>query len=323
MMSLAWPWVFVLLPLPLITRWLPVSKQPVSALYMPTLIQGADKDRQSVSVSSWLVLLLLWLMLLIAASRPQWLGEPMSVKAQAREMMFAVDLSGSMKEQDMLLSDQPVNRLTMIKSVLTGFIQRREGDRLGLILFADDAYLQTPMTEDHNTLSQMLNEAVIGLVGEKTAIGDAIGLATKRFSLKDTSNRVLILLTDGQNTAGKLTPEEATELAQARDITIYTIGVGADEMLVNSIFGTRRVNPSVDLDEEMLTRIAQKTGGQYFRARDTRALQQIYQLLDQLQPVNQQNLELRPRNELFYWPLALVFLGSLLRVVRPVRRAGI
>ena len=322
MMSLAWPWLFVLLPLPLVARWLPKGQHAVSALYMPTLLQVGDKNSQSVSLTSWIFLSVLWLLLLLAAARPQWLGDPVSVKAQAREMMFAVDLSGSMKEQDMILKDQPVNRLQMIKAVLTDFIERRKGDRLGLILFGDDAYLQTPMTEDQNTLSQMLNESVIGLVGDKTAIGDAIGLAAKRFSLKETSNRVLILLTDGQNTAGKLTPEEATELAMARDITIYTIGVGADEMLVNSIFGVRRVNPSADLDEPLLTQIAAKTGGQYFRARDTESLQQIYQLLDQLQPVNQQSLELRPKQELFFWPLALVFLGSIMKMAWPIRRAS-
>jgi Ca-activated chloride channel family protein len=200
----------------------------------------------------------------------------------------------------------------MLKIVLGNFIERRVGDRLGLILFADDAYMQTPMTFDRKTVKQMLDESVLGLVGRKTAIGDAIALAVKRFDAKQKSNKVLLLLTDGQNTAGKVSPEQALELAIAKDITIYSIGIGADVMLQKSLFGTRRVNPSSELDEQTLTKLAEQTGGKYFRAKDSQGMSQIYNLLDQLEPVEQEQQQMRPLTALFYWPLAFALVLSTL-----------
>jgi len=220
-------------------------------------------------------------------------------------MMIAVDLSGSMQVEDMALNGDTVNRLDMLKVLLGDFIERRTGDRLGLILFGDDAYMQTPMTFDRKTVQQMLDETVLGLVGKKTAIGDAIALAVKRFDAKKESNRVLLLLTDGQNTAGKISPEQALELAIAKNITIYTIGIGADVMLQRSLFGTRKVNPSSELDEKSLQNIATKTGGKYFRARNSEGMAEIYQLLDQLEPVEQEQQQMRPLSALFYWPLSV------------------
>jgi Ca-activated chloride channel family protein len=164
--------------------------------------------------------------------------------------------------------------------------------------------MQTPMTFDRQTVQKMLNESVLGLVGKKTAIGDAIGLAAKRFELKKETNRVLLLLTDGQNTAGKITPEQALELAVAKNITIYTIGIGADVMIERSFFGARKINPSSELDEKSLKNIAEQTGGQYFRARDSQEMAKIYQLLDQLEPIDQDQQQMRPLTALFYWPLA-------------------
>jgi len=226
--------------------------------------------------------------------------------------MLAVDLSGSMKMDDMQVNGRQVHRLDMIKHVLGSFIERRTGDRLGLILFADTAYLQAPLTYDRKTVQQLLNESVIGLVGEQTAIGDAIGLAVKRFEQKKESNRVLILLTDGQNTAGNISPQQALELATNHDVTIYTIGVGADEMLVNSLFGTRRVNPSQELDENMLTQLAESTGGLYFRARDVQSLEQIYATLDKLEPIARENRQMRPLQALYFYPLAIALFLSVL-----------
>ena len=225
-------------------------------------------------------------------------------------MIVAVDLSASMNEEDMKIQGQTVNRLTMLKYVLNDFIERRVGDRLGLILFADTAYVQTPLTFDRATVKQMLVEAELGLVGDKTAIGDALGLAAKRFNDKGESNRILILLTDGQNTAGNITPNEALEIAKQTGIKVYTIGIGADEMLVRSFFGTRKVNPSADLDENLLTKIAKETGGQYFRARNTSELATIYDLLDKLEPVEDDPIQLRPQQALFYWPLGFALLLS-------------
>ena len=258
-----------------------------------------------------------WLALLTAVARPEWLGEPVDLPASARDLMLAVDLSRSMQERDFDLSGQRVDRLTATKAVASEFIARRKGDRLGLVLFGEQAYLQTPLTFDHETLGQLLDEAAIGLAGQATAIGDAIGLAVKRLREQPADSRVLVLMTDGANTAGEVDPRQAAELAAREGLTIYTIGIGADSVLVRDIFGTRRVNPSRDLDEAMLESIAATTGGRYFRARDTRELRQIYALLDELEPLERDGQRFRPRRDIFEWPLALGLLcGSLVLLGR-------
>lgn len=318
MFEFAWWWALFALPLPFIVRLLsPKTQQTDVALRVPNLINNLPQSKSPKAAKrGWLILAtIMWICLVLAAARPQWLGEPVNVPNEGREMMLAVDLSGSMKIEDMMVNGRQVNRLTMIKSVLYDFIQRRVGDRLGLILFADTAYLQAPLTYDRETVATLLDEAVIGLVGEQTAIGDAIGLAVKRFEQKAESNRVLILLTDGQNTAGNITPQQAKELAVDAQVTVYTIGVGADAMTVSSFFGSRQVNPSQELDETMLTDIAKATGGQYFRARNAAELNNIYAMLDQLQPIEGEARKMRPLTALFYYPLALALLLSALPVI--------
>jgi Ca-activated chloride channel homolog len=314
MISLQWPWLLLCLPLPLLIYWLPARKnnRNTVALKMPMLLQGvgtsATANKQTKTPI--IILALIWLLLVLAASRPQWLGEPVSIPNESREMMIAVDLSGSMQIEDMAINGNTINRLDMLKVVLGDFIKRRSGDRLGLILFADDAYMQTPMTFDRSTVKQMLDEAVLGLVGQKTAIGDAIALAVKRFDQKQQSNKVLLLLTDGQNTAGKISPEQALELAVAKQVTIYTIGIGADVMYERSLFGMRKIDPSSELDEQMLRKIAEQSHGQYFRAKDSEGMSKIYQQLDQLEPVQQEQQQMRPLTALFYWPLAIALLTA-------------
>ena len=312
MMSFAWPWLLTLLPLPVMIYFLPAKKSAnqQSALIMPSLINVASSvtSEQQKRKMPIIVLSICWSLLVIAISRPQWLGEAIDIPSEGREMMIAVDLSGSMEIEDMSLNGRNVNRLQMLKVVLGDFIERRVSDRLGLILFADDAYMQTPMTFDKKTVKQMLDESELNLVGRKTAIGDAIALAVKRFDAKKDSNKVLLLLTDGQNTAGKITPEQALELAIAKNITIYTIGIGADSMLQQSLWGSQRINPSSDLDEQSLANIADKTGGQYFRARDSQSMNDIYTLLDKLEPIKQEQQQMRPLSALYYWPLSLASL---------------
>jgi len=309
-------WALIALPLPLLIYWLPAKKQVQAApLKMPTIIKGVqtqDFSPEKKKKTSLLILSLVWLLVVLASTQPQWLGEAVNVPTEGREMMIAVDLSGSMQVEDMSLNGRRVNRLDMLKVLLGEFIERRSGDRLGLILFGDDAYMQTPMTFDRKTVQQMLDETVLGLVGKQTAIGDAIALAVKRFDEKKDSNRVLLLLTDGQNTAGKITPDQALELAVAKDITIYSIGIGADVMIQNSLFGARRVNPSSELDEESLQRLADETGGYYFRARASEDMSKIYKLLDDLEPVEQEQQQMRPLTALFYWPLGLALLIALI-----------
>lgn len=311
-------WVLIALPLPFLVYWLPSKKQVQAApLKMPTLHKGIHTTEYAPQkkTSSLVILSIVWSLLILACTQPQWLGEAVNVPTEGREMMIAVDLSGSMQVEDMNLNGRSVNRLDMLKVLLGEFIERRSGDRLGLILFGDDAYMQTPMTFDRKTVQQMLDETVLGLVGKQTAIGDAIALAVKRFDEKKDSNRVLLLLTDGQNTAGKITPEQALELAIAKDITIYSIGIGADVMVQNSLFGARRVNPSSELDEESLQQLADKTGGKYYRARASEDMSQIYQLLDNLEPVEQEQQQMRPLTALFYWPLGLALLLSFVSLL--------
>lgn len=323
MFEFAWWWALFALPLPLLFYMMPpVEQRQGAALRVPVLTQGLSQPTTSSGGRSWnkLLAVLIWILLVTAAARPQWLGEPVSIPAEGRDLMLAVDLSGSMKIDDMVVNGRQVDRLVMIKSVLADFIQRRVGDRLGLILFADTAYLQAPLTYDRETVKTLLGESVIGLVGEQTAIGDAIGLAIKRFQTREDSNRVLILLTDGQNTAGNISPAQANELAINNDVTIYTIGVGADRMVVQSFFGRRQVNPSQELDEDMLEEIAESTGGRYFRARDTESLEQIYATLDQLEPVERDSRQMRPLQALFHYPLAGALLLSLLIALQPVMR---
>ncbi|WP_018984496.1 vWA domain-containing protein [Salinimonas chungwhensis] len=314
MFEFAWWWALLLFPLPLLVRALPAQTQsPKAALRVPqglSAVTGSPPgivNRRPVHILLWVI----WLLCVLAAARPQWLGEPVSIPNEGRELMLAVDLSGSMKVGDMEINGQQVNRLTMTKAVLSDFIERRVSDRLGLILFADTAYLQAPLTFDRNTVAQLLNEAVIGLVGERTAIGDAIGLAVKRLDAREESNKVLVLLTDGQNTAGNITPAQAKELAVANEITIYTIGVGAESMVVDNFFGSRQVNPSQELDEEMLAGIASATGGQYFRARNRGELEKIYERLDELEPIKGDSQKMRPLSALYFYPLAAALLLSM------------
>ena len=310
MIHFEWPWLLAALPLPLLIRWLVPANVPVeqAALKVPFLDDFSDGETRAVSKDQqwplWLAAIA-WLLLVIACTRPQWLGEPIEQAVSGRDLMLAVDLSGSMEEQDFFINKQPVDRLTAAKMVASDFINRRVGDRVGLILFGSQAYLQTPLTFDRKTVMTLLNESALGLAGENTAIGDAIGLAVKRLKNQQANSRVLVLMTDGANTAGEVSPLKAAELAVANKLKIYTIGIGADEMIVRSFFGNRKINPSVDLDENTLRKIAESTGGDYYRARNTDELNYIYMRLDELEPVEKDKQYFRPRNELYYWPLSL------------------
>ena len=323
MIHFAWPWLFLALPLPWVIRRFAPAAHTVeqAALKVPFLDDFSIAQSQQVTQSNkpwalWLAIFA-WCLLVLACMRPQWLGEPIEQGVSGRDLMLAVDLSGSMEERDFIVNGQAVDRLTATKAVATEFLERRIGDRLGLILFGTNAYLQTPLTFDRKTVATLLNEAFITLAGESTAIGDAIGLAVKRLQSQKAGSRVLILLTDGANTAGKVSPLKAAELAAQYQLKIYTIGIGADEMTVRSFFGSRKVNPSRDLDEKTLTAIAEKTGGRYFRAKNTQELQKIYQLLDELEPVEKDTQFFRPRTELFFWPLACsLILASLISLMR-------
>jgi Ca-activated chloride channel family protein len=318
MIEFACLWAFLLLPLPYLVHKLfpPALAAEEAALWVPSLQPFAD-NRHQRSRRRWpwwllVPLLLCWILLVTATAQPQWLGEPLELPVSGRDLVLAVDLSGSMKTADFDLEGETVDRLTALKSVAVEFIRKRQGDRLGLILFADQAYVQTPLTFDRQTVEKLLGEAVLGLAGEKTAIGDAIGLAVKRLQSAQSNERILILLTDGANTAGQITPLKAAEIAASKGLKIYTIGIGADEMTVGSFFFKRTVNPSADLDEKSLRAIAEQTGGRYFRARDTAELEQIYAMLDELEPVEKEQEVFRPITALFHWPLGIALLVALI-----------
>ncbi|MDQ6995136.1 MAG: VWA domain-containing protein [Mariprofundaceae bacterium] len=320
------PWVLVLLPLPwLVYRFAkPINTTPQSGIYVPFAddlrLAAQSQGITKPASKRWLIIATLaWILLLLAAARPQWLGDAVEVSRSGRDVMLAVDLSGSMNIQDFKQHGRPVDRLTMTKQVAGDFIKRRVGDRIGLILFGTQAYLQAPLTFDRTTVHQLLQESVIGLAGKKTAIGDAIALAVKRLKDdKDVNKLVLVLLTDGVNTAGALSPEEGVTLAKKIGLKIHTIGIGASSIEVQSFFGTRTVNPSADLDEAMLTSIAKETGGQYFRAHNADELKHVYAVINQLEPVKGKAESYHPVQSLFMYPLALaMFLASLCVVRRP------
>lgn len=318
MLTFSWWPVFLLLPLPFVLRRLLPKHQSSAdaALKAPfyPVISAMVNTQESATHSQWRLALLslIWILTLTAASRPVWMGNPLTLPSSGRDLMLAVDVSQSMETPDFSLNGQQTDRLTAVKAVVSEFIDRREHDRIGLVLFGAQAYLQTPLTFDRATVKQLLSEALIGIAGPQTAIGDGIALALKRLREHASASRVLILLTDGANTAGKINPLQAAELAQSEGLKIYTIGVGADELFVPGPFGfgARRINPSQDLDESTLKQIAEMTQGQYFRAKDTDKLEQIYQLLDKLEPIEVDQKTVRPRKALFYWPLGLAFILS-------------
>ncbi|MCK9605492.1 MAG: VWA domain-containing protein [Methylomonas sp.] len=324
MMAFQWPWLGLILPLPFLLRWLmpAIPQTQQAALIVPFLDDFPTNQPTSAHTQQrWPLRLaaFAWIFLVIACTRPQWLGDPLELAVNGRDLMLAVDVSGSMEEKDFLINDKRYDRLTATKYVVSDFVKRRVGDRIGLILFGTQAYLHVPLTFDRQTVETLLNEAFIGITEDdpQTSIGDAIGLAVKRLQDQKNDSRVLILLTDGANTAGELSPLKAAEIAAEHHLKIYTIGIGADEILVRSLFGTRRVNPSADLDEKTLQAIADTTGGRYFRARNTEELEQIYQILDQLEPVEKDKQFFRPRAELYIWPLAIsMALAALLAVGR-------
>lgn len=233
MFEFAWPWVFALAPLPWLLRLvLPAADSGEAALKVSFLdeLESLAGRRARARLPAWrqqVRFALLWFLLLLAAARPQWVGEPLPLPASGRDLLLAVDVSGSMDYRDMRWQDDEISRLELIKKLFGDFIEDRRGDRVGLILFGSQAYLQAPLTFDRHTVRVWLDEAQIGIAGKNTAIGDAIGLAVKRLRQRPAESRVLVLITDGANTGGQIAPQIAAQLAAEQQVKIYTIGVGA------------------------------------------------------------------------------------------------
>lgn len=322
MFSFLWPIVAVLLPLPLIVRRMlkPAQNQPLinGAIKVPFFnrLEKISEKKGNISKGTFLWPVLAWICFVAAAMRPVWLGTPVPVQNNARNIMLALDVSGSMAEEDFDLKGLPVTRLDMLKALTKDFIVSRTGDNVGLVIFGSEAYVYAPLSPDIKTLLELNSEIGIGIAGQQTAIGEALALATQNSASVPAESRIVILMSDGYANAGSVNVDEGIKLAKNQWVKVYTVGIGSSAKLVQDFFGTVQVNPSLDLDEETLKRIADETGGQYFRAKTTKDLTQIYDLINELEPIEQNKHFIQPRKELFYWPLLSGMIFFLIAIRR-------
>lgn len=326
MLELAYPLALLALPLPFLVWWLlPPHRERVSALRVPffeEIVKASGAEAQSGAVvmrRRWIQrigAILVWALLVVALAKPEWVGEPIVRTEAARDVMLAIDLSGSMDYRDFPdESGQTVRRLDAVRRVVEQFVSERHSDRVGLIVFGDKAYLQLPFTRDLQTARELVNLMDVGMAGPRTAVGDAIGLSIKSFESSELDEKLLILLTDGNDTASRMTPINAAEIAKINGIEIYTIGVGDPEAT-----GEDRV------DFDTLKAIASRTGGEFFDAGDEATLGQVYQRIDDLAVADVKTTAWRPRESMVHWPTgiavmivlfayALLMLGSRRRPV--------
>ena len=314
MLEWIWPWCVLLLPLPWIVRiMLSAYQARPAAIVVPFFDDLASLSmEQSRPGFVQIVLLVVTLFLIVAAlARPVWYGEPIDIPTSGRDLLMAIDISDSMRIDDMKVDDSNVMRIDIVKSIASEFIQNRESDRIGLILFGQQAYLQTPLTFDRKSVITELNEALPGFAGSSTAIGDAMGLAISLLRDRPTESRVLILLSDGSNTYGS-DPLSAMSVASEAEIKIHTIAIGALTHVGKNVTGQEiKINPSRDLDEQSLAAIADTTGGRYFRAHNTEELATIYATIDELEPAPAKEF-VRPQKSLYHWPLAAALVCAIL-----------
>ena len=312
MFEFASPWMFAVLPLPLLIYWLsPPYKESLDSVRAPFFQRMIDLTGQKPQKGAVVLQRVLfqkiwvptvWILMICALAQPRWVSEPIEHIKSARDLMVAVDLSGSMETADFATSDgESISRLAAVKQVLAEFAEQRQHDRLGLIVFGDSPYLQTPFTEDHSTWLTLLEETQIAMAGQSTKFGDAIGLAIKLFEASETENRVLIVLTDGNDTGSKVPPIEAAKVANDKGITIYAIAVGDPESTGEQA-----------LDMQVMQSIAEITDGRSYKALDRKQLQQVYRDIAQLVPEQHETLSYRPRLSLFHYPLIIIAIGYLL-----------
>lgn len=319
MIEMALPWALAALPLPLIARiLLPAARERGGALRIPFFralaeasAQGGGSSRRGYFVVA--LKTIAWALLVVAAAQPQWIGPPQAVPTQGRDLMLALDLSESMRTPDFEVGGRAVDRFRVVRAVARDFTLNRTGDRVGLVLFGTRAFLQAPLTPDLATVAKLLEESEVGLAGQATAIGDALGLAVKHLHERPEGERVLVLLSDGENNAGVLDPKRAAELAREAGVRVYTIGVGTGNGNGNRRAQRRSLNGPAVADESTLREIAATTGGRYFRADDTESLVGVYREIDALEPTTGDPATVRPVRALFPWPLgaALAMTGLL------------
>ena len=324
MFEFAFVWAFLLLPLPWLVRWVtPAARNSQAPLALPKAARfiSPRQVQQPAMWRLWALPAFIWCALVVTLAGPQWVGDPVAVTQERREMMIALDLSGSMQADDMTLNGRQVTRLQAAHHILAEFIERRHGDRIGLIVYADHAYVYSPLTSDLNALASLAREAQLGLAGQRTALGDGIALSIATMEDSDSEHTpVVLMLTDGMINTGVIDAEEALHLARNTRVRMHTIGIGSDEMIVQGLFGERRIDPSAEMDEQFLTEIAQSTGGEYFRARNENEMRRIYELIDELEPIASDDEELRPRRSLAHWPLAAAFLAFMLALISNIYR---
>lgn len=318
-MQLVAPWVLVMLPLPwLIFFFLPYAKSSfIDALPVPFFSficapLAKTKAHSKPGKYFYFFTILYWL-LILALAGPQWVGQPIRQEQQGRNIFLTLDISGSMELPDMSLNNNQATRLDVVKNAAINFINARNTDHLGLILFGSQAYLQTPLTYDHASLLKRVEDASVGLAGKTTSIGDAIGLGIKKLQTTPMQGRVIILLTDGANNSGILEPMKAAALAKAENIKIYTIGLsseGSNQDLTSLFYSMQK---GADLDEDTLKAIAKKTNGKYFLATNHQSLHKIYKTIDKLETTHQESAAIKPIVE--YYPYLLALYALILSLI--------
>lgn len=319
---LAWPYASLLLLLLPLLWWLNRQKNMAALAAPMALYLGKFIKNKPIRFSrNDIILGLMWLLLVLAALRPQLRGQPIYIPKEGRGIMLALDISESMELMDMHVNNKPVSRLLAAKEALNTFIDKRPVDRIGLVVFGSEAFLHAPLSFDHKLIKHFLDDAEIGLAGAKTAIGDAIALATKKLLDEAEGEKIIILLTDGQNNDGVLSPKEAAALAHKHNIKLYIAGLGSSRMVVDGFFGPEAINPSLSLDqaEPELKNMAALTNGLYFRAKDFAHLQEIYDKIDAMEPIKSDPEVIIPHKEIFYWPL----LGFLILVIFKLMKRNI
>jgi Ca-activated chloride channel family protein len=312
-LTLAYPWLLLLLPLPLLIHWVAQPRRESrQSLLVPFLDRLARHSGQTPGAGAvilhggWLRVLAMavfWTSIVIALARPQWIEPPITKKVPVRDLLLAVDLSGSMATRDFTdAKGRQVDRLTAVKEVLDDFLARRSGERVGLIFFGSAPFVQVPFTEDVKVCRRLLDEAQPKLAGPQTAFGDALGLAITVFDRSEVKERVLIALTDGNDTASQVPPEKAAEIAKDKGIVIHTVAVGDP-----------RAAGEDALDVDTLKTVAATTGGLYSFAADRAQLAEIYRRLDALQPHHALTLKHHPKRDVYYWPLAIGLVATLVQ----------
>ena len=316
MLEWLWPVCFTLLPLPwLACKLLPAYRKKHAAIRVPFFddLNSTSNSATSPGMLSRVIAILVWIALVTTIARPMWYGDSVNIASSGRDLLLTIDISDSMRIDDMQIDGESTMRIEVVKDIASSFINRRGSDRIGLILFGQQAYLQSPLTFDHASLVNELKEAMPGFAGSSTAIGDAMGQAISLLRDRPAESRVVVLLSDGSNTYGS-DPVGATRVAAEAGIRIHTIGLGAKTHIAEDVIGRKQeINPSRDLDENTLTTIAAGTGGKYFRAHNVDELITIYNEIDELEPVPADEF-VRPQRSLYHWPLSAALVLSILLI---------